>query len=407
MLMNRFRKTTVALLLVLSLLVALMAPVGAAFGQKPDPLQFNEDGSFTILQISDTQDTQSPSPNVMTLIEKALDEATPDLVLFTGDQLKNYDSDFDGDHLERKVQQAIDAIVRPVQRRGIPFAAVFGNHDDSIDVSKEDQLNMYQRHSMCLMRDDAPELSGVGNYNLPILSSNGRRTAFNLYLLDSHGGGDGVYDHIKQDQIDWYVRTSNALKAANGGKPVPSMEFQHIPLPELRTVANEGLIHTGENNEGVSGPYYNSGFFDAMAAQGDVIAAFCGHNHMNTYIGTLNGVDLGFTPGAGFNEYGNDMERGVRVIELNERDLSTYDTHLLTFAGLLGDNAITRLRYRLFTVGGLDSGNVMDMVKTVLGEVAGAVLYLVKTSKGNPVTIVKEVFQFFGADVGYIESLIR
>ncbi|MFR2843028.1 MAG: hypothetical protein ACLTB5_11865 [Acutalibacteraceae bacterium] len=70
------------------------------------------------------------------------------------------------------------------------------------------------------------------------------------------------------------------------------MEFQHIPLPELRTVASEGLIHTGENNEGVSGPYYNSGLFQAMVQQGDMIAAFCGHNHTNTYIGTLDGVDL-------------------------------------------------------------------------------------------------------------------
>lgn len=405
--MGRIKKTIVSLLLVAALLTALMAPAGAAFGQKPAPLQFNRDGSFTILQISDTQDTQYPSPNVMTLIEKALEESQPDLVIFTGDQLKNYDSDFDGGNLERKVRQAIDAIVRPVERRGIPFAAVFGNHDDSIDVSKEDQLKMYQRHSLCLMRDDEPELSGCGNYNLPILSSDGNRTAFNLYLLDSLGGGNGVYDYIKQDQIDWYVRTGNALKAANGGKPVPSMEFQHIPLPELRTVAGLGLIHTGENNEGVSGPYYNSGFFDAMVAQGDVIAAFCGHNHTNTYIGTLDGVDLGFTPGAGFNEYGSGMERGVRVIELNESDLSTYDTHLLTFVGLLGDNPITRLRYRLFTVGGLDSDNVMDMVKTVLGEITSAVLHLIKTSRGNPQVIVRELLQFFGADTDYFAGFFH
>jgi len=257
------------------------------------------------------------------------------------------------------------------------------------------------------MRDDEPELSGCGNYNLPILSSDGQRTAFNLYFIDSLGGGGSYYDYVKQDQIDWYVRTSNALKAANGGVPVPSMEFQHIPLPELRTVASEGLIHTGENNEGVSGPYYNSGLFQAMVQQGDMIAAFCGHNHTNTYIGTLDGVDLGFTPGAGFNEYGAAKERGVRVIELHESDLSTYDTHLLTFIGLLGDNPITQLRYRLFTVGELDSNNTMDMVKTVLSEIVDAVLYLVKTSHGNPVTIVRELLQFFGADVGYIEGFFH
>ena len=138
-----------------------------------------------------------------------------------------------------------------------------------------------------------------------------------------------------------------------------------------------------------------------------VIAAFCGHNHTNTYIGTLDGVDLGFTPGCGFNEYGDGLERGVRVIELNERDLSTYETYLLTFAGLLGDNPITRLRYRLFTVGELDSDNIWNMVKTVVSEVLNAILYLFQTSDGNPVTIVKELCQFFGADVGYVERLLR
>ena len=117
--MSKMKQAAVSLLLVLSLLAALMAPAGAAFWQKPDPLQFNDDGSFTILQISDTQDTQYPTPNVLTLIEKAMDESKPDLVIFTGDQLKNYDSDFDGGNLKNKVQQAIDAIVRPVERRGI------------------------------------------------------------------------------------------------------------------------------------------------------------------------------------------------------------------------------------------------------------------------------------------------
>ena len=40
-------------------------------------------------------------------------------------------------------------------------------------------------HILCLMRDAEPELSGCGNYNLPILSSDGQRTAFNLYFIDS------------------------------------------------------------------------------------------------------------------------------------------------------------------------------------------------------------------------------
>ena len=44
--MSKMKQAAVSLLLVLSLLAALMAPAGAAFWQKPDPLQFNDDGSF-------------------------------------------------------------------------------------------------------------------------------------------------------------------------------------------------------------------------------------------------------------------------------------------------------------------------------------------------------------------------
>ena len=38
--MSKMKQAAVSLLLVLSLLAALMAPAGAAFWQKPDPLQW-------------------------------------------------------------------------------------------------------------------------------------------------------------------------------------------------------------------------------------------------------------------------------------------------------------------------------------------------------------------------------
>ena len=59
--------------------------------------------------------------------------------------------------------------------RGIPFAAVFGNHDDEGGVSKETQLTIYQSYPGCLMSAGPDDITGCGNYNLLVWSSDGSR----------------------------------------------------------------------------------------------------------------------------------------------------------------------------------------------------------------------------------------
>lgn len=65
-------------------------------------------------------------------------------------------------------------------------------------------------------------------------------------------------------------------------------------------------------------PDINTGEFDAIAEKGDVMAMFVGHDHINSFVGHYQNVDLVYTPGSGFNVYGPGVERAVRVIELNE-----------------------------------------------------------------------------------------
>lgn len=360
-------KACISLLIAVTLLFTLLAPANASASSVPGPLKFNSDGTFTIVQITDSQDTQWASPNMLTLIQKALNESKPDLVVFTGDQLKNYDSDFNGGNINCKVAKALENIIEPVVRRGIPFAVAFGNHDGAIAVSLEDQVKMLQKYKGCLVVDEGPSVSGCGNYNLPILGSDGTGTAFNIYLLDSN------QDEVLPDQVNWYISKSNELKAANGGKPVPSIEFQHI-VP------------------------YNENVYGSFAAQGDIIASFFGHNHYRSDTFSRLGVDYVYTPTAGFNEFGPDMERGVRVIELNENDTSAYKTHVLTFIGLLGENPVTDLRYKLFTLGGLD-GDSSAIALEVISGIGKALFYAVQQSNGNPVKMTVAVLDFFGVDI--------
>ena len=56
------------------------------------------------------------------LVERALDEERPDLVVFTGDQLNGQGTSWDAVSVLAK-------FAAPVISRRIPWAAVFGNHD--------------------------------------------------------------------------------------------------------------------------------------------------------------------------------------------------------------------------------------------------------------------------------------
>lgn len=355
-------------LVITAVLMSAVSPAFAADAMPENALRFREDGSFRILQITDTQDTQWPSPNMLSLIHRSLDASKPDLVVFTGDQLKNYDSDFEGPGVRWKVEKALGAIIKPVVARDIPFAVAFGNHDSWLDVTLEEQVVMMQKYKGCLVVDEGPDISGCGNYNIPIYSSDGSAMAFNLFFLDSN------QSVVMQDQIDWYIAKSNELTALNGGVPIPSFEFQHI-IP------------------------YNYELVSAFAAQGDVFASFFGHNHYASHNAPWLGIDRWFTPTAGFYEFGPDMERGVRVIDIYENDPYAYDTFVLTYIGLFGDNPITHLRYRLFTLGGLD-GNPMTVITEVLSGVAQSLIYVRDITEGDPVRFISVLLEFFGVDIG-------
>ena len=92
-------------------------------------LKFRPDGTFRIMQIADIQDTQITSKDTVELIEAALDKDKPDLVVFTGDQIKGYGFTLSLGNREENVKKAFDNFLKPVVDRNIPFTFCFGNHD--------------------------------------------------------------------------------------------------------------------------------------------------------------------------------------------------------------------------------------------------------------------------------------
>ncbi len=321
------------------------------------PLKFNENGKFRILQISDLQDTKATSVDTLEFLEAAIPALQPDLIVLTGDQLDVVGLWGKGEKCKANVRTALEGIMAPIRASGIPFLVTFGNHDCQTGVSNAEQAEIYKEMANCYCFDDLDDgRPDPGTFNQVIMSSDGKRPAMNIYMMDSNSAnpkGNGGYDQVHPDQIEWYVNMSNALKAANGGKHIPSILFQHIPVWEMYEllkeapkgtegacaafrsrkgkyfVRNEDLVwYDGTFRECPSCPEEPCEQFEKVLEQGDVFAMFFGHDHYNSFIGKYKGIDLGYCPGAGYNTYGLNP-RAMRVFDFDENDVTNYETSVV------------------------------------------------------------------------------
>lgn len=370
-------------------------------------LKFNAQNKFKIMQITDIQEVPNISPDTLALLNAAVEAERPDLVVLTGDQIKGYGITYKGKgkELEKHVAATIEKIMRPITDRGIPFAVTFGNHDRQVGVSNRDQFeDIYKTFPGCV-GEQAEEIDGGGTFALPIYSTDGKKLVFNLYLIDSGTDKKGGYEAVTKEQIEWYKKTRDKLIEDNGGKVVPSIVFQHIPLQEYYHVLKQVKkgtkgairafrIHKNEYYllgdtckagdvllEPPSIPDENTGEFDALAEKGDVLAVFVGHDHKNSFVGRYRNVDLGFTQSAGFNEYGNGVHRGVRVIELDAENPETYQTHTLEFKDLVGNKLHKPFKDFIFRHSPTCFDAAIPMIEKALAVLAAIIILIVLLAK--------------------------
>lgn len=366
--------------------------------KKSDPsLRFNADGKFRIMQMADLQDNFSLNTVVKDFIKAAIEKEQPDLIVLTGDNFAGYSTGTNvlGCVDKALAKKAIDEYMSIFEKYGIPVTMTFGNHDDEgIKVTKEEILEMYQEYDCFVGYDAEPELYGCGTHNLPIYSStNAYKVAYNLWMVDSNTYDEelGGYDYVHDDQVEWYVNKSNELKAANGGQPVPSMAFQHIIVREVLDVLEEcpeGTPNSMPNNGTFykfKDECYKTGYFKewpcpgtrdskeftAMRDQGDVVAMFFGHDHNNSFEVSYQGVDLVATPGFTFSSYGNE-DRAFRVIDIDENDTSTYETHLIQWKDIFGSSKMAMNHYNMYA-----SKNVWEQITCALKYIPFALLKLI------------------------------
>lgn len=356
-------KKLISVMLSVVMIFALATVAFAAVSGDNDVLKFDDNGEFKIFNICDIQDMYPMHKTAKQFITDMIEIHDPDIVILGGDNTVS---------TAATKAQAIEEICNIFVETETYFTLVFGNHDDEQGVSREELLRLYQLYGgkYCLAYDADPALTGVGTHNLTVKSSDGSKTAYNLYMFDSNSytsdenGNRLGYDAVHKDQIEWYKNTSAAVKEENGGETVHAMAFQHIVVQEafeklfIESPWNLGDLTLNFDNkyytylpftrnikdgfllEAPCPGYYNYGQFDAFVETGDVVAVFSGHDHPNSYVVTKDGVDIVNTPGASFESYGDNSVRGLRLITVNEKDTSVYETEVLTVSEyMLGDGA--------------------------------------------------------------------
>lgn len=389
-----------------------------------------KNGKLKVMQISDLQDTKNTSVDTLNFVDDAIAKVKPDFIIITGDQLDVVGLWGKGEKAEKNVETAIRRLFSAIEKHNIPYVLTFGNHDRETGVSNEKQAEIYATLKNCICFDDINDgRPDVGTFNVPVLSSDGKRVPLNFFVMDTHSKTKGVgFEGVNDAQLEWYRKTGEELKTENGGETVPSMVFQHIPVSNLMGLFKEVPKGTkGAECDFVKGNkkywvlneeklFHNYTYgetpsmtlgtkeFDAMKAQGDVFAMYFGHDHYNSFAGKVDGIDLGYCPGMGYNSYGTKY-RAFRVFEFDENDVKNYKTYSLNYKDCCGKFYTAPLKNSLTFWSPCNPSAAGPFAAKILSVLIPNVVALVLVYKFVSADFVKE-FLFGLVDFGLLYGVI-
>ena len=170
--------------------------------------------------------TNRMEQNCFSYIRETVKETNPDLIIITGDVIYG-EYDDDGSVWMRFIEF--------MESLRIPWAPVFGNHENESTMGVDWQCQQLEAAEYCLFKQR--ELTGNGNYTVGISQGGELKRVF--FMLDSNGCGN-LSDKSKenghttsevgfgQDQITWYTEVAKQIK---GVSPETKLSFAfHIQL---------------------------------------------------------------------------------------------------------------------------------------------------------------------------------
>ena len=253
------------------------------------------------------------------IIKRAVADAQPDLIVLSGDIVC-------GD--ESSTLFSIERITDLMESFRIPWAPVFGNHDDEANCDLNFLADVMMSSPHCLMKKGDPAM-GVGNYIVNIAEKNDDgtdRIVESLFFMDSH------HSQPNETQRQWVKWASDGINALTDNGAEISL-FMHIPLPEYQTAYDEawdadakkwrdgydayGALHeTICSDHNPDGTPADQGMFAILKDAGTVKYVFCSHDHMNDFSILYQGIRLTYCMklgrGSGY-QFGFNGATSIRV----------------------------------------------------------------------------------------------
>ncbi|MCL2445840.1 MAG: metallophosphoesterase [Oscillospiraceae bacterium] len=162
------------------------------------PMQLRNDGTFTVLQFTDTHLVNTRGPDARTLrdIEYHTARVQPDLVVITGDLINGRAAQA---YVLVDRRAALQAVIDIFARLNQPWAFVPGNNDhDNFLGSVHDVAGFLVTHCEHVIIAQQHALPGAVNFTLPLLNEQGG-TVHQLVFLDSLSR----HDVIAPVQAQW------------------------------------------------------------------------------------------------------------------------------------------------------------------------------------------------------------
>ena len=244
-------------------------------------------------------------------LRETVEATNPDLILMTGDLV--YGS-FDDDG------SAFLALIEVMESFKIPWAPVFGNHENECGLGADWQCEQLENAEHCLFLQRT--LTGNGNYNIGITQGGKLKRVF--FMLDSNGcsdmgrktlenGHSKTSNGFGDDQIAWYTQV-----AENINNVYPGVKYSfayHIQQEIFRTAYTKyGMVDSNTKNNPINidtaenkaetdfgyigrdlkGPWDEDfAVYNGMKSLG-TDSIFVGHEHCNSASVVYDGVRFQF-----------------------------------------------------------------------------------------------------------------
>ena len=260
-------------------------------------------------------------------IDRLVAETKPELIIVTGDITYG---EFDD------TGKSLLAFIEKMESYNVPWAPVWGNHDNESAVGVAFQIEKLKSASNCLF--EKGDTDGTSNYTIGIMKDG--RLLRTLYMLDSNGCNgasesslkDGVISEkgITENQKSWLLSRGEKIASAYGKAPAFSL-FHINTLDVYDALLARGLINDdtyrvrgalkadlGLGTEEFGKMYEpcetsKVQIKDVMKKVG-IDGVFLGHQHKNNLSFTHDGIRYTWGTKTGYYDYhAKDMHGGTVI----------------------------------------------------------------------------------------------